>query len=313
MLYQKLLNKSLKIVGVWKKAYYTDYNIEYAFRKIGQLHLLAAPVSSKILNFSKEQKDSFGKNIYSLVESVKPDLIFCYLRNRWINPEHIYKLREFGIPLVNMSLDDSHKFKLIYNLAPAFDLNLTTTKTAVPLYTKHNAKALYFPGGANPDLLKTNVNKKDLDICFVGKRYGNRSSIYKALLDKKYKIAFRGLGWAGGSINFEGMKNLYARSKIVLGFSKTSSSRSKCNLKGRDLEVTGSKSFYLCEKNEELENWFIKDKELVFWEDINDLLTKINFYLQHEDLRSKIAENGYLKTNSNYTWVKWFEKITKLF
>lgn len=300
----------MKILGIWRNVSWCNNNILPALKRLGDLHVITVPVahSANSLIYT-HQKVKFGNDIIACIKKVKPDLIFCYLRNRWIMPFTIQDMRKFKILMINLSLDDSHKLSLVLNLAPYFDLNLTTTKSAIYKYNMAGANVLYFPGGVDPDTFRLNDVKKDIDVCFVGRKYGNRARAKKLLSESGINTVFRGKGWAQGPVSFEEMIDLYSRSRIVLGFSRTCSNSKIFNLKGRDLEVTGSGSFYLCEQNPELAEWFRDGKDLIFWNNLDDLIAKAKLYLADGFLRNDIANSGYKKTVNNYTWSKLFENI----
>ena len=124
-----------------------------------------------------------------------------------------------------------------------------------------------------------------------------------------FEVVVRGQGWPGGQASFEEMVDLYSRSKIVLGFSRTSSDYKTYSIKGRDFEVLMCGAFYMCEKNPELCDWFKPNNEIVFWDNIRDLLPKIRFYLKCEKRRQTIACMGHFRAATEHTWMDRFETL----
>ena len=58
---------------------------------------------------------------------------------------------------------------------------------------------------------------------------------------------------------------------------------------------------------------FFNDKEMIFYDDINDLSDKIKFYSVNDKLRKKIAENGkkkYFKLFNEIKITKYFVDIS---
>ena len=45
----------------------------------------------------------------------------------------------------------------------------------------------------------------------------------------------------------------------------------------------------------ELMEYFIPGEDVAVYEDMKDMIAKVQFYLEHEELRKRIAHNGYLK------------------
>lgn len=64
----------------------------------------------------------------------------------------------------------------------------------------------------------------------------------------------------------------------------------------RAFDIMGAGGLLLSNYREELLEHFENEAELVIYESIEDAIDKIGFYLQHEELREKIALNGRKKT-----------------
>jgi len=309
-LYNKLINKiPIKTVGVWKKDIcWSSYTFIPIFESIGKLHYLPVPVGK---NNCVVNKFAFSNKIYDLVKEVKPDLVYCYLNSKQMAVEPLLKIKNSGIPIINISVDDTQKFSLVKNIAHVFTLTMTSTKEAVVQYEKNNAKAIYLPETVNDNAYIHQDIKKDIDVSFIGGKFGNRSLIVKALQQEGLKVVVRGNRWLQGKVSFEQMINIYNRSKIVLGFSRPSSKPQLFAIKGRDFEVPMCGSFYLCEYNPALDEWFEPNKEFVSWKDLPDLINKIKYYLSNATLRETIAHAGYLRAKTEHTWTNRFKVLFK--
>lgn len=77
----------------------------------------------------------------------------------------------------------------------------------------------------------------------------------------------------------------------------------------RAFDIMGAGGFLLSNYQEELLEYFENEKEVVIYESMEDAVAKINFYLSHEELRKKVAENGRIKTLEEHTLQDRFEKI----
>ncbi len=64
----------------------------------------------------------------------------------------------------------------------------------------------------------------------------------------------------------------------------------------RAFDIMGAGGFLLSNYQEELLEHFVNEEEMVVYESMEDAVAKIDFYLRHEELRVKIAENGKRKT-----------------
>lgn len=71
----------------------------------------------------------------------------------------------------------------------------------------------------------------------------------------------------------------------------------------------GAGGFLLSNYQEELLEHFVNEEEMVVYESMEDAVAKIDFYLRHEELRVKIAENGKRKTLKEHSLQDRLEQI----
>jgi spore maturation protein CgeB len=102
------------------------------------------------------------------------------------------------------------------------------------------------------------------------------------------------------------MVRLFSRSKINLGFSScgnTAFSQERIQqVRLRDFEVPMSGGFYLTEFMEELQDFFVADKEIVCYRNADELLEKTKYYLEHDGERSAIRQAGHARALRDHTW-----------
>ena len=60
---------------------------------------------------------------------------------------------------------------------------------------------------------------------------------------------------------------------------------------------------------ENLEDYYAIDKEIVCFDDVDDLVEKARYFLRHEDERARIAEAGYERTLREHTYAHRFTEI----
>ena len=117
----------------------------------------------------------------------------------------------------------------------------------------------------------------------------------------------------GSPLSDEDLVKMYSRSRISLGFSSCGEThRSKeriLQVRLREFEAPMSGAFYVVEYMEELEEFFEVGKEVVCYQDKNDLAEKVQYYLKHSSEREKIRQAGYRRARSEHTWQKRFKKV----
>lgn len=80
----------------------------------------------------------------------------------------------------------------------------------------------------------------------------------------------------------------------------------------RVMDVLGCEGFLLTNYQPEIAQYFEEGKELVVYEDFQDLYRKIDYYLVHEQERKEIAYAGYCKVREQFCYRQGVEVITKV-
>lgn len=70
----------------------------------------------------------------------------------------------------------------------------------------------------------------------------------------------------------------------------------------RAMDIMGCGGFLLSNYQPELFEYFIPEKEFVYYENYDDLMDKTAFYLKHDDLRKKIAASGCENVRKNHSY-----------
>jgi len=257
--------------------------------------------------------------VNDIIKNNKIDVIVCYLSGFSTNIATLKKLKSYGIPMINESLDDERKFRSkkgrdrIYrgtkDICKYFDLSLTTSKSAIIKYIVEKGTPLYKEYGGNEKIYKNTHSKKIYDVSFIGASYGIRGEYIKYLQENGVNVYTKGSGWENGFAKDAEMIEIFNKSKIVLGFSTVGKNDDIFILKGRDFEVPLTGSFYITGYHAELKEYFDIGTDIETYTTKEDLLEKIMFYLKNEGKRETIALNGYNKCQSNYTAKTAYEKI----
>ena len=84
----------------------------------------------------------------------------------------------------------------------------------------------------------------------------------------------------------------------------------KCNqIKGRNFEIPGCGGFLVTSRIDGLDKYYADGKEIIIFEDKDDLIDKIKYYLSHEVEREFIARAGYERTLRDHTYEKRFNDL----
>ncbi|MFA6534919.1 MAG: glycosyltransferase [Candidatus Babeliales bacterium] len=262
---------------------------------------------------------------YSLLRTVKtfkPDLIFMLKAdNITAKTLNNIKTNNKNIKIINFYPDNPFTFwngnsnaNILLSL-PVYDLFLIWSHQLIPILYSSGAKNVrYFPFGFDESIFSQEIQlsendhtKYQSDICFVGSWDAEREAWLTKLMHKipALNLAIWGNRWnenlpqnsilktylKGCAIYGIDMMKAFRLSKIVLNFIR------KQNLDAhnmRTIEVAACKSFLLTERTkDQAELLFKEGVSIECFKDIDDLTSKINFYLSNHNARATITQNGY--------------------
>lgn len=110
-----------------------------------------------------------------------------------------------------------------------------------------------------------------------------------------------------GAITYtEQMPQIFHHTKINLNISLRSI---HSGIPLRCMDIMGAGGFLLSNYQPELAEYFIPDEEFVFFESAEDMLEKIAYYLSHDKKRLEIAQNGWTKMQTDFSYPIQFRKI----
>ena len=210
------------------------------------------------------------------------------------------------------------------NVAPHFNYVLTTYKKAVPAYKTLRIKnVIYSPYGCNHEYCKREKLKKDVDVSFLGTRKWNRVDLLNYLAYHGVNLLVYGMGWPDN----KGEDRILAPEDYVWMMNKTKvnincqidivkdgnadavKGKKTMQVKGRDFEVPMCGGFLLTNYNDDLKEFYKFGKEIETYKDHKECLSKIRYYLKHDDKRERIAKAGYKRARKDHTYVKRFRKV----
>ena len=105
------------------------------------------------------------------------------------------------------------------------------------------------------------------------------------------------------------MPRVFQESKINLNITLRSI---RSGIPLRIMDILGAGGFCLTNKQAELERYFRNGVDLVWYEDENDLLSKAEYYLHHEDEREQIARNGHARVRELFAYEKQLNRLLSI-
>lgn len=240
-------------------------------------------------------------------------------------PEQIAKLAlTRGIPVIQWDCDSSWRFQhWILSRKDRVSHFVTTHAKTIPWYEQYGMKVIKSQWAGSP-LYKPNRDLYKYDVSFVGQKHGQmsngkfvRSDIIEALEKADIKVDLFGnywdgfINWHGYKTDFDDIINVFNTSRINLNLSNPWHHGTMPQIKGRHFEIPQVCGMQISTPADDLESYFIPDKEIIIVNSIQDLIEKIKYYLDRSDERESIARAGHNRMLKEHQWSHRFEDIFK--
>ncbi|MFH1306944.1 MAG: glycosyltransferase [Candidatus Micrarchaeota archaeon] len=274
-------------------------------------------VKCDVFDFRKYKRKNGKGEMHKYLEKVAKegeyDLMIFSLMVDDFDRNVIRKISEES-PAITMNwfADDQWRFASFTNYwAGAFNFCTTTDKEAVGKYQElgygnviHTQWGVYEPRfGVKGEF------GKDVDIGFVGQKYGGRGKIVELLRGRGLDVKAFGSGWEGGRVEHQQMVDVFANAKIMISPADSSILFAPRQMKSRFFEVAACGGFQLAGHVEELGDYFEEGKEIVMYKDLEDLAKKAEYYIENEGERKRIADAGKKRCLKEHTYQKRFKEI----
>ena len=259
--------------------------------------------------------------ILAKVEVFEPDLVLC-MAQAPLTHQALKRLRRDNVATAIWFVEDHKLFTYWKAFAPYYDYFAVIQKD--PLLselTELGVRALYLPLAALPSLHQPvevsaiDQRRYGSDLSFMGAGYPNRRAAFSQLAQLDFKIwgtewddeyALAPLVQQGGArISPEEAVKIYNASKINLNLH--SSVRAEALVPGGDFvnprtfELGACRAFQLVDERSLLPDLFAPD-ELATFRNMDELKSKIDYYLNHEDERLEIAERTRKRVLEEHTY-----------
>ncbi len=284
-------------------------------RKICQLDALDLGPFLKDATDHRAAVVSAIRNHASSPHLAEPDLILFYARPSLLSEDAFSEIRRrWSCPLLGMNLDDRVEF-FPYGILKSgnddyarwcrsFDLNLTSSMTAVDWYRRRGAEVRYFPQGFRPDPRFLHPPERidfEFNFSFVGSWKPEREHILEQLAAYGLQPALFGRGWPNGRW-IDDPATVFRASQINLGIGYALASAQIANAKGRDIECPGTGACYLTTYHWELAEMFDIGKEVLCYRNFEELVELHSFYSKRPEVCLKIARAAHKRAHSEHTW-----------
>lgn len=292
----------------------------------------------KLNNLEQSFVQLLSQAVYAQAEEYKPDVVLA-MAQAPVNKILLKKFKQDKIVTAMWFVEDYQVFPYWQLYAPLYDYFFVIQKEPFLQILKNEkkARAFYLPLAAD-----TNFHKKQeltpeeekfyqADLAFMGAGYPNRRMAFRSLLSYNFKIW--GSDWDGDEllaryvqkngqrISPEESLKIYSATKINLNLHSNVQADKLIShgdfVNPRTFELASMGVFQLVDKRTLMDEHFIcsslknprEDAELAVFESMEDLQENILFYLNHPELREKIALNAQRRVTKEHTYVHRMETL----
>jgi len=292
-------------------------------------------------------KTKYNQELIETVRRERPDLFFGFLYTDELEYETLDKIKALTTSVAWLSDDHWRIDNYSRFYGPHFTYLITTWSKAEEKYVGYGVNnVIRSQWGFNSNVYRPVEGvDKDIDVSFVGMKTTNREEVINTLRRAGVNVFVRGLNWPEGRVSFKEMIEIFSRSKINLNLNPPMSAialkplaqiffrrkREKIvpdfwhfgrnlrsffqkripQIKARPFEITGCGGFCITGAADDMENYFIPDKEVVIYLSTSDLVGKVKYYLEHEAKREAIAYAGFERALREHTYKARLEEVFK--
>ena len=286
---------------------YEEYNFFYTLKNMSNIEIIRYDFYTIYAKYGKEYANQIIKEIV-LLENIDEVLFLLYID--YIDHKMIKDLSDnYPVNTIIWLFDDDKRYPETIELTKCFNKVVTTLKSRHDTRLNKGFNSHLSQFAANHYLYRDFNLEKKYDVVFIGQNFGNRQMYIDYLKANDINIAAFGRSWDNGRVTQTQMIEIFNKSKIVLNFSSSSGHPELKHLKGRIFEIPATGSFLLTEECEHLDDYFEVGKELERFSTKEELLQKVNIYLEDEMQREEIAQNGKKKVLENYTFERYLNEV----
>lgn len=268
---------------------------------------------------------NMNRRLVEIAKAEQPDLLFSVVSLDGLERSAIEEISENTDTVTVAWYTDDHKQFETKSLlwTPVFNWVVTTSEAALPKYRVHGFNNVVKSQWAcNPNLYARMDLPVKFPVSFVGRPHGQRRRIIEKVRAAGIDVSVWGTGWESGRLTQEDMIRVFNQSAINLNFSEASQARRYRfkvwhnwfrrrvrQIKARTFEVSGCGGFLLTDPAENLSIYYEVNREIGSFNGTQDLIRKIQYFLDHEDERLTIADLGYARTLKEHTYQHRFREI----
>jgi|WetSurMetagenome_2_1015567.scaffolds.fasta_scaffold25372_3 spore maturation protein CgeB len=261
-----------------------------------------------------------NRRMIKVAERVKPDICLAVGGYR-ITGDTLIDLKQMGVKTALWTTDVPRpEFNQIVATASLYDHIFCAGTEAMEVLAKAGIRdSFWLPFACDPDYHRpvdlTDEDRKNYgrDLIFVGAFYPNRWEVLKELVGI-YDIGIWGPGWQqvvdhrnrdcihASHLQYTEWVKMYNAAKIIIIIHYQDGAIPCFQASPKVFEALACRSFVISDSQKDVFRLFSSGKQLVCFNDIQDLKTKIEHFLNRDEERRMIAAAGYEEVLHKHTY-----------
>jgi len=283
-------------------------------------------VELKVFDYFQEKSstsiEEMSKKLVQECIDFDPDFVFCCFMTLDTDPtfESVSSLTRKGYNTFLWACDDRMRFDAYSKVwIPHFKWLGTMYPPAIEKYNQNGGqgKVILTEYAANNfSFVNQDLSEEEkiYDVSFIGQgaAHSNRRELVNGIRNSGIDLYTFGRGWGGDEKlkTTEEYVDVINKTKINVNFNSCSGIPSLKQINGRFFEIQMCGGFQMAERSTDgLAVQYFTEDEISYYNDVNDLINKINFYLDNPEERKRIAQNGYARALKDHTYSKRFNEI----
>lgn len=271
----------------------------------------------------KNERPDIFLALYLVPGQTYPADYIRMLKSRFPNVKYCSWI--FDATINGLYCDENKDF---IDIVKEYDYFFTVCKGQVESFRKRGVNAFYLREGVDRYVYDLTGIFKKYDVTFIGQLghpnvHKERLSLMKRIISSHDNTKIYGplftddteiMNYHAKRPTFNDIEHsrIIAETKINIGHSGWP--HIEGYFSARNYRIMGSGGFLMANHSLNIEEVFEPDKEIVLYENENDCLEKIKFYLRNDSLRDEISQRGKIKVLNEHTFsnrIKEMEDIIR--
>jgi spore maturation protein CgeB len=317
------LGINASMTGFEDSAYLRSYGISYSLLQANLLRL--SRTVFYIRKLRKLNSFLYIKGINRIVKKFKPDFVLATAMSPF---KEVFKEIKKYSKLIFWAIDDPRFFNDEYfETVSIADFVLTQSFGSIKDYKEKGISNIEFlPLAFDQRFFYPTKIKKDIDILFAGslkwRKISSKNILIPAIKKFKKRVILVSRDYGNEfkeatilpPVPWFKLNELFNRAKIVINTHVDVNRKRAGTFNYRDFETPGSGAFVISDYVEKMELCYKPNDEIIMVNSPEETIENLNYYLNNEDERRKIANNGYLRAIKEHTVIhraKFLKELIK--